>query len=68
MHLFNIIVNGLFFFARDLCHRFETVRDVLFKANKLNLVWTNAHHCLGINKLKDLRNDLAKHELDELNI
>lgn len=40
----------------------------LFKINKLNLVWTKAQHSLGSTKLKDLKNDLSKQELDELTL
>lgn len=39
-----------------------------FKINKLNLVWTKAQHSLGTSKLKDLKNDLNKHEVDELTL
>lgn len=39
-----------------------------FKINKLNLVWNKAHHSLGLSKLKDLKNDLTKHEVDELTL
>lgn len=37
-----------------------------FKINKLNLVWAKAQHSLGSSKLKGLKNDLTKHEVDEL--
>lgn len=40
----------------------------LFKINKLNLVWTKAQHSLGPTKLKDLKNDLDKQEVDELTL
>lgn len=40
----------------------------LFKINKLNLIWNKAQHSLGPTKLKDLKNDLSKHEADELSL
>lgn len=40
----------------------------LFKINKLNLIWHKAQHSLGPSKLKDLKNDLTKHESDELSV
>lgn len=38
----------------------------LFKINKLNLVWSKAQHSLGSTKLKDLKHELTKHEIEEL--
>lgn len=46
----------------------KSSKDNLFKINKLNLVWNKAQHSLGSTKLKDLKSDLAKHELDEINL
>lgn len=40
----------------------------IFKINKLNLIWIKAQHSLGPDKLKDLKNDLSKQELDELTL
>lgn len=40
----------------------------VFKINKLNLVWTKAQHSLGPSKLKSLKEDLLKHELDEISL
>lgn len=40
----------------------------VFKINKLNLVWTKAQHTLGPTKLKSLKEDLLKHELDEVSL
>lgn len=40
----------------------------LFKINKLNLIWNKAQHSLGLTKLKDLKNELLRHEADELNL
>lgn len=68
MHLFSIILNSLFIVITIFVIHSKTAQDELFKINKLNLVWTKAQHSLGTNKLKDLKNDLAKHELDELNL
>lgn len=42
--------------------------DDVFKINKLNLVWTKAQNSLGSTKLKNLREDLLKHELDEISL
>lgn len=39
-----------------------------FKINKLNLIWTKAQHSLGSAKLKDLKIDLLRHEVDELSL
>lgn len=39
-----------------------------FKINKLNLIYAKAHHSLGPGKLKDLKEDLNRHEADELNL
>lgn len=52
---------------------FSTIHTVLseneqFKINKLNLVWNKSQHSLGSSKLKDLKNDLARHEVDELTL
>lgn len=43
-------------------------QNELFKINKLNLIYTKARHSLGPTKLKDLKNDLSKHEFDELSL
>lgn len=66
MHLNSIIFSCLIGFIT--VSRYEAIEDELFKINKLNLVWTKAQHSLGAGKLKDLRADLAKHELDELSL
>lgn len=46
----------------------EAQEESPFKINKLNLIWTKAQHSFGPGKLKDLRNDLTKHEFDELTL
>lgn len=57
-------VLGLAFMLADSA----SAKDEPFKVNKLNLIWTKAQHSLGQNKLKDLRDDLLNHELDELKL
>lgn len=47
---------------------FVTSQNEPFKINRLNLVWSKAQHSLGDTKLKDLKNDLSKHEFDELTL
>lgn len=45
-----------------------SAQDQLFKISKLNTLWAKAQHSLGPAKLKDLGNDLIKHELDQMSL
>jgi len=63
--LIKIIIALLSLFTISCCGNDSSE---LFKINKLNLVWTKAQHSLGPSKLKDLKNDLLRHETDELNL
>lgn len=61
------IILGLCIELTLLCNSDADLNDV-FKINKLNLVWTKAQHSLGTSKLKSLREDLLKHELEEISL
>lgn len=65
MHLFTIVkVLFIILYSATLI----MTQNEVFKINKLNLIWTKAEKSLGPDKLKDLKNDLDKHELDELSL
>lgn len=66
MHL-KLLSLGLIF-ANSLLIYQTLADDAIFKLSKLNLIWMKAQHSLGTNKLKELKSDLSKHELDELNL
>ena len=66
MHLIRVFIH--FFVTVSLIASVTICQDVPFKINKLNLVWTKAQHSLGDSKLKDLKADLMKHELDEISL
>lgn len=65
------LANSIIFYY--LLFSYSNILSVLsvneqFRINKLNLVWNKAQHSLGPSKLKDLKNDLTKHEVDELTL
>lgn len=61
------IFTSTLFVSTFVCLIVRTHADgELFKINKLNLIWSKAQHSLGATKLKDLKNELTKHEIEEL--
>lgn len=68
MHLLRASINILLILTVCSIAKNVFAGSQLFKINKLNLIWTKAQHSLGSGKLKDLKTDLARHELDELSL
>lgn len=42
--------------------------EQIFKINKLNLIWNKAKHKLGESKLKEFKDELLRHEPDEVTL